>query len=141
MVSQSIQTNVNGPSKKRIGLGIGQHQQMQIPQMQKQIRSLIGSINLYQHMWLRQAHVLMPLVLLQGKKEIQWTDVHTKQVFNVMKAFLMKKDCLLSYPDPNIPYEINTYDIKTDASDYQMGAIIKQNCRPVAFFSRKLHDA
>eukprot|EP00978_Attheya_sp_CCMP212_P006302 scaffold14274_cov49-Attheya_sp.AAC.5 len=53
-----------------------------------------------------------------------------------MKA-LMAKECLLSYPpDPNIPY-----DIETDASDYQMGAVIKQNGQPVAYFLRKLRDA
>ena len=46
-----------------------------------------------------------------------------------MKA-LMAKDYVLSYPDPNQPY-----DIETDASDYQMGAVIKQNSRPVASFS------
>ena len=50
---------------------------------------------------------------------------------------LMAQDCLLvSYPDPNIPY-----DIETDASDYQMGAVIKQNGRPVAYFCHKLGDA
>eukprot|EP00978_Attheya_sp_CCMP212_P014731 scaffold37681_cov54-Attheya_sp.AAC.4 len=59
------------------------------------------------------------------------------KAFNAMKALMMAKDCLLLYPDPNIPY----YDIETNASDYQMGAIIKQNGRPVAYFSRKFCDA
>jgi hypothetical protein len=45
-----------------------------------------------------------------------------------MKA-MMTKDCLLSYPDPNKPYHI-----ETDASDYRMGAVIKQDGRPVAYF-------
>eukprot|EP00978_Attheya_sp_CCMP212_P006360 scaffold14396_cov54-Attheya_sp.AAC.1 len=71
-------------------------------------------------MWPRWAHVLVPLTSLQGKKEIQWTDIHTK-VFNAMKA-LMMKDCLLSYPDPNIPYDIQS----NASSDYQMGNVIKQ---------------
>eukprot|EP00978_Attheya_sp_CCMP212_P028479 scaffold98426_cov70-Attheya_sp.AAC.3 len=74
------------------------------------------------------------VVISTRKKEIQWTDFHTK-AFNAMKA-LMVKDCLLLYPDPNIPY-----DIETDAtSDYQMGSVIKQNGWPVAYFSRKLRD-
>jgi transposase InsO family protein len=107
---------------------------MQIPETPKQIRSFVGSVNFYRNMWPRRAHVLAPLTSLQGKKNIVWTDVHTK-AFNEMKA-LMAQDCLLSYPDPNIPY-----DIETDASDYQMGAVIKQNGRPVAYFSRKLRDA
>eukprot|EP00978_Attheya_sp_CCMP212_P012382 scaffold30799_cov50-Attheya_sp.AAC.5 len=65
---------------------------------------------------------------------IQWTEIHTA-AFNAMKA-LMAKDCLLSYPDPNIPY-----DIETDASDYQIGSVIKQNGWPVAYFLRKLREA
>eukprot|EP00978_Attheya_sp_CCMP212_P007731 scaffold17973_cov64-Attheya_sp.AAC.2 len=85
-------------------------------------------------MWLKCAHILAPLTGLQTKEDVQWTEIHTA-AFNAMKA-LMAKDCLLSYPDPNIPY-----DIETDASDYQMGAVIKQNGRPVAYFSRKLRNA
>eukprot|EP00978_Attheya_sp_CCMP212_P029076 scaffold102189_cov64-Attheya_sp.AAC.6 len=84
--------------------------------------------------------------------------IHT-EASNAMKA-LMAKDCLLSYPDPNqwcswaaesnefqdftvlcYPDPNQPYDIETDASDYQMGAVIKQNGWPVAYFSRKLRDA
>eukprot|EP00978_Attheya_sp_CCMP212_P022526 scaffold67261_cov43-Attheya_sp.AAC.1 len=108
---------------------------MQILQMQTQIRSFVGSVNFYRHMvWPKRAHILALLTALQGKKDVQWTEIHTA-AFNAMKA-LMAKDCLLSYPDPNIPY-----DIETDASDYQMGAVIKQNGWPVAYFSWKLRDA
>eukprot|EP00978_Attheya_sp_CCMP212_P012155 scaffold30211_cov54-Attheya_sp.AAC.1 len=107
---------------------------MQIAQTQTQIRSFVGSINFYRHMWLKRAHVLALLTTLQGKKDIKWTEIHT-EAFDAMKA-LMAKYCLLSYPDPNQPY-----DIETDASDYQMGAVIKQNGWPVAYFSRKLRDA
>jgi Trk-type K+ transport system membrane component len=48
----------------------------------------------------------------------------------------MAKGCLLSYLDPSIPH-----GIKTNASDYQIGAVIKQNGQPVAYFSRKLRNA
>eukprot|EP00978_Attheya_sp_CCMP212_P040045 scaffold214546_cov38-Attheya_sp.AAC.1 len=75
---------------------------MQIPQTQTQIRSFVGSVNLYRHMWPKRAHILAPLTGLQGKKDVQWIEIHTV-AFNAMKA-LMAKDCLLSYPDPNIPF-------------------------------------
>jgi hypothetical protein len=48
----------------------------------------------------------------------------------------MAKVCLLSYPDPNIPY-----DIKTNASDYQMGTVIKKvvNQWPISLESGMTH--
>jgi hypothetical protein len=52
---------------------------MDIPQTQTQIRSFVGSVNFYQHMGPKRAHILVPLTALQGKKDIQWTEIHTAE--------------------------------------------------------------
>ena len=46
------------------------------------------------------------------------------------------QETLLNYPDWGKPF-----DIHTDASDYQLGAVISQEGKPIAFFSRKLNSA
>ena len=51
-----------------------------------------------------------------------------------MKATIVQ-DVVLAYPDYSKPF-----DIYTDASATQLGAVITQNNRPLAFFSRKLSD-
>ena len=106
---------------------------MEPPKDLKQLRSFIGLVNYYRDMWPRRAHVLAPLTELTGKQFV-WTEAHTAS-FNQMKA-LMSGDALLAYPDHNLPFHI-----ETDASDYQLGAVIKQNDRPVAFYTRKLTSA
>ena len=85
-------------------------------------------------MYPQRSHVLTPLTSLTGKGPFVWTDEHQK-AFDEMKA-LMSADALLQYPDHNLPF-----DIYTDASYFQMGAVIMQNNAPVAFFSCKLNAA
>ena len=46
---------------------------------------------------------------------------------------LIAMDALLVYPDHN-----KLFEIKTDSSDYQLGGVIKQEGRPMAYYSRKL---
>ena len=87
-------------------------------------------------MWQRRSHILAPLTDLvgEGKKKLAWTDSHQK-AFNEIKA-VMAKETILNYPDFNKVFEIHT-----DASDRQLGAVIAQEGRPLAFYSRKLNSA
>jgi hypothetical protein len=49
---------------------------------------------------------------------------------------MVQTETLLTYPDWTIPFTIHT-----GASDYQLGAVISQRNKPIAFFSRKLLNA
>ena len=71
---------------------------------------------------------------MAAKAPFEWMAVHQK-VFEQTKGIL-STDALLAYPNPDIPY-----NEETDASDYQLGRVIKQENCPVTYFSRKLNSA
>jgi hypothetical protein len=86
-------------------------------------------------MWRRRSHlVLTPLTsLLSIKRKFVWTAVH-QHAFECLKA-VNTKEVLLSFPDYSKPFHLYT-----DASDYQIGAVLTQDNQPIAFFSWKLTD-
>ncbi len=59
-----------------------------------------------------------------------WESIH-QQAFDNVKA-TVAKEAVLAYPDFTKPLEIYT-----DASTMQLGVVITQGNRPIAFFSRK----
>ncbi len=67
------------------------------------------------------------------KKPWRWDPIH-QQAFDKRKADIAK-ETVLAYPDFSKPIEIYT-----DASLTQLGAMITQDNRPIAFFSRKLSE-
>ena len=74
----------------------------------------------------------MPLTELCGiKSKFIWTDAH-ENAFNLAKK-LVAEDVLLRFPNHELPFEF-----LTDASNIQVGATIKQNNLPIAYFSKKL---
>jgi hypothetical protein len=108
----------------------------------------LGMVQSYRDMWAKRSEMLVPLTDLVGecgetkitkknrtkKKPWRWESIH-QQAFDNVKATITK-EVVLAYPDFTKPFEIYT-----DASTMQMGAVITQGNRPIVFFSWKLSGA
>ena len=89
-------------------------------------------INYHKDMWIRRSEILAPLTKLCSKGvKYEWTEEQQK-AFNLIKK-LVSQEVLLAYPNFN-----KLFKNHTDASDYQLGAVINQKGSPIAFYSRKL---
>eukprot|EP00804_Cyclotella_cryptica_P012612 CCRYP_014725-RA/>CCRYP_014725-RA protein AED:0.39 eAED:0.39 QI:0/0/0/1/0/0/2/0/167 len=112
---------------------------------------IAGSPDIFQakiDLWARRSEMLAPLTSLVGecghtkvtranktkKRPWYWDTVHQK-VFDDVKTSIAK-DVVFAYPDYSMEFEIYT-----DASSKQLGSVITQGNRPLAFFSRKLLTA
>ena len=86
-------------------------------------------------MWIRRSHVLAPLnALTTTKSKWKWEAKHSVAFATAKK--IMARETMLACPDFNAPLETHT-----DASHYQLGAVISQKGKPIAFYSRKLNPA
>ena len=81
-----------------------------------------------------RSHVLAPLTeAASGPKRIKilWNDA-LESPFKELKR-MVSADTLTSYPDWKLPLTVHT-----DASDKQLGDVISQNNKTIAFFYSKL---
>jgi hypothetical protein len=77
-----------------------------------------------------RSHLLAPLsALVSPKAKFEWRREH-QDAFEQFKT-LISKETLLTFPNFN-----KHFHIYTDASKYQLGAVIMQNDKPIAFYSR-----
>ena len=102
------------------------------PTNRTEVRAFCGAITFYRDMFPKRAHILAPITRLQSKDvPFEWTQ-ECQEAFDTIKAVISQEIQFL-YPDPNKPFEIYT-----DASNKQLGSIIKQEDKAVAFYTRKL---
>ena len=119
--------------------------QLSPPTKVKELRTFLGMVQYHRDMWENQSKILAPLTDLVGKcghtkvtkakgtKKLPWHwDENHQKAFDLVKATICQ-DIVLAYPDFSKPFEIYT-----DASATQLGAVITQDNRLLAFFSRKL---
>lgn len=104
------------------------------PKKRKKLCSFLGMINFYRDMWSQWASLLTLLSTLTSVnvKSI-WKEEHQK-TFEAIKRVLTR-EVLCEYPDFNKPFEMHT-----DVSKTQIGAIISQDRKPIFFYSRKLKN-
>ena len=71
--------------------------------------------------------------LAGGKKSApyKWLPIHM-EAFEEAKQMLAS-EAMLAWPDFN-----KTFEIYIDASNYQLGGVIMQHKKPLAFYTRKL---
>lgn len=99
---------------------------MDAPKNVAQVRSFLGAITYYRDMWPHQSqHTLTPLMDYTGKGKFAWEAKHQK-AFDNMNA-MVAMDAMLRYPNHN-----KGFHIYTDASNYQLSAVIMQDGKPAA---------
>jgi hypothetical protein len=120
---------------------------IKLPTGLKQLRHFLGMVQYYRDLWARRGNMLAPLTSLvgecgqtkttkaKGTKKVpwHWDEVH-QRAFDHVKATIAK-DVVLAYLD-----FIKVFEIYTDASSKQLGAVTTQENRPILFFSWKLSD-
>ena len=110
-------------------------QALAVPKTSKQLRQFIIMINFYHDMWEKSSELLAPLTALTSKNvKYDWKDEHQK-CFDAIKR-VIGREVLLAYPNFNAPFEIHT-----DASKIQIGAVIPQKGKPINFYSRNMNSA
>jgi hypothetical protein len=110
------------------------------PQMLRQLHGFIGMVHFYRALWKCRMPIMAPLTKLTKVEHRKFKQYWTTEQDNAFQSreSSYRSQCLITllpYPNPNEPF-----DIETDASDYQLGAVIKQDGLPIAFFSRKLTE-
>ncbi len=117
------------------------------PTRVRQLRHFLGMVQYYCDLWARWSDMLAPFTSLvgecsqtkstkaKGTKNVpwHWDKVH-QRAFDHVKATIAK-DVVLAYPDYS-----KVFEIYTDASSKQLGAVITQDNKPIAFCSWKLSD-
>jgi hypothetical protein len=113
----------------------------------RQLRHFLGMVQYYSDFWARRSEMLAPLTSLggecsqtkttkaKGTKKVpwHWDEVYQRAFDHVIAT--ITKDVVLAYPDYS-----KVFEIYTDVSSKQLGAVITQDNKPIAFFSWKLSD-
>jgi hypothetical protein len=102
------------------------------PNTRSQLRHFLDLINYYRDIWQHRSHMLAPLTGLVSPLVKYKRGEEQQKAFDDIKQ-KVSQETLLAFPD--FEKEFHVY---TDASNKQLGAVIMQEVKPLAFYSRKL---
>jgi hypothetical protein len=84
-------------------------------------------------MLVRRSELLAPLTNMTSKNvKFNWTNEHQNAFENIKK--IICREAMLPFRSFSNPYHIYT-----DTSDKQLGDVMTQNEKPIAFYSRELN--
>ena len=99
------------------------------PTLRTESRELIGMVQYYSNIWPRRSHVFYPLTEASDVpkcRKLPWDDA-LEDSFKELKH-MVSAEILLNYPD----WLIN-FTVHTDASDKQLGSVMRKNNKPINF--------
>ncbi|XP_061359192.1 uncharacterized mitochondrial protein AtMg00860-like [Gastrolobium bilobum] len=105
-----------------------------VPSNTSQVRAFLVISGYYRKFIKRYASIASPLTDLLSKNGFSWT-TEANNAFRELKNHLITAS-ILALPDFSQPFVV-----ETDASGVGIGAVLLQNEKPLAFYSRKLSPA
>ena len=102
------------------------------PNNLREVRAFVGLVKYYRDVWYRRSYLVHPLTSLTSSK--------VKFKLNDMEQILFDNIKHTVFHDTLITYLVfnKCFDIHTDAINCQLGEVIIQYDKPIAFYSRKL---
>lgn len=104
------------------------------PKSFTEVQSFHGLASFYRRFIKNLSTLIAPMIDVLKNKEFCWTKVAEKS-FQLLKAKLVEAPVL------SLPNFSKTFQVEFDASNVDIGAVLMQEGRPIAYFSEKLTDA
>lgn len=102
-----------------------------VPVNAKEVRGFLGLTGYYHQFIKDYGKLAQPLTMLTKKEGFFWGQ-------NQVKAFECLKQCLSSFPILTLPDFTKEFFIDCEASGQGFGAVLMQDCQPIAYFSKAL---